>query len=343
MTTAELKTQIFYGDIGGTKTLLQLAEIDDAGILVVLTRKYPSQEFASFADMVEDFLQHAETNPTISSACFAVAGPVIDHQKARLTNLSWTIDSSEIAAQFSFPQVMILNDFEAAALGIDALSSHDLVVLQTGLAHPPGMRVILGAGTGMGVSWSAWINGRRYPFSSEAGHIDFAATDDLQIDLWKALQRKLGHVSVERLLSGAGLTDIFKFLQDSQKTKDAIIHGLLEDSGAVITELALKQHHRVAMQALELFVTIYGAYAGNLALAGLCRGGVYIAGGIAPKILEIMKTDRFLRAFCDKGRFSQLMREIPVHVVINPEIGLLGARLAACDLLNPDKQSKKYR
>ena len=236
---------------------------------------------------------------------------------------------------------MILNDFEAAALGIDALSSDDVVVLQTGLTHPLGMRVILGAGTGMGVSWSASINGRRYPFPSEAGHIDFAATDNLQIDLWKALQKKWGHVSVERLLSGSGLTDIFKFLQDSQKTKGALVYGLPEDSGAVITELALKQHHRVAIQALELFVTIYGAYAGNLALAGLCRGGVYIAGGIAPKILKIMEAGGFLQAFCDKGRFSQLMHEIPVHLVINSEIGLLGARLTACDLLNPDKQSKE--
>ncbi|WP_244072438.1 glucokinase [Nitrosomonas sp. PY1] len=332
-----MKTHIFYGDIGGTKTLLQLAKIDDAGVDVVLTRKYSSQEYISFVDMVKDFLQHAEINPTISAACFAVAGPVIDHQKAKLTNLNWVIDSSEIAAQCSLPQVMILNDFEAAALGIDALSSHDLEVLQIGLAHPLGMRVILGAGTGMGVSWSAWVDGRRHPFSSEAGHIDFAATDDLQIDLWKALQKKFGHVSVERLLSGPGLTDIFKFLQDHQKADDPIVRDLPEDSGAVITRLALKQRHRVAIQALELFVTIYGAYAGNLALVGLCRGGVYIAGGIAPKILEIMKGGGFLRAFCDKGRFSQLMREIPVHVVINPEIGLLGARLAACDLLNSNK------
>jgi len=328
-----LRTHIIYSDIGGTKTLLQLAEANEAGMQSVLTRKYSSQDFVSFSDIVNDFLNQIAVSPSISAACFAVAGPVVDHKTAKLTNLAWNIDSAELSQQFSIPEIVLLNDFEAAALGIDALSKNDLIPLQSGQVYLEAMRVILGAGTGMGVAWSAWVNGCRYPFSTEAGHIDFAATDDLQVELFRFLQRKFGHVSIERLLSGSGLTDIFRFLHGND-VSDLVPYDLEEDSGAVITDLALKQRHLLAKQALELFVTIYGAYAGNLALAGLCRGGVYIAGGIAPKILEAMTDGVFMNAFCDKGRFSGLMQEIPVHIVNNPEISLLGARLKAYDLLS---------
>ncbi|MFZ1852734.1 MAG: glucokinase [Nitrosomonas sp.] len=331
---------ILYGDIGGTKTLLQLAEFSEIGIQLILTRKYPSQDFVSFSDIVSDFLHQAATSTTISAASFAVAGPVIDHKKAKLTNLPWNIDSAALAQQFSIPNVSIINDFEAAALGIDALTKNDLMPLQTGEINLEAMRVVLGAGTGMGVAWSAWVNGHRYPFSTEAGHIDFAATDDLQIELFKFLGNKFGHVSIERLLSGSGLTDIFRFLQQKYDAESLMGYDLEADSGAIITDLALKQQHPLAQQALELFVTIYGAYAGNLALVGLCRGGVYIAGGIAPKILEAMTDGRFIQAFCDKGRFSRLMQEIPVYVVTNPEISLLGARLSAQELLNAVEQNK---
>lgn len=332
----ELRTHIIYGDIGGTKTLLQLAEANEVGMQSVLTRKYSSQDFGFFSDIVSDFLNQIAITPSISAACFAVAGPVIDHKTVKLTNLSWSIDSAELSQQFSIPKISLLNDFEAAAVGIDALSKNDLVTLQAGQAYLEAMRVVLGAGTGMGVAWSAWVNGRRYPFSTEAGHVDFAATDDLQVELFRFLQRKFGHVSIERLLSGSGLTDMFRFLHENNANA-LIAYNLEEDSGAVITDLALNQQHALAKQALELFVTVYGAYAGNLALAGLCRGGVYIAGGIAPKILEAMTDGAFMNAFCDKGRFSGLMQKIPVHIVNNPEISLLGARLKAYDLLSLEK------
>ena len=231
--------------------------------------------------------------------------------------------------------VKLLNDFEAVAVAIEHMPSSDLLTLQAGQAHPRAMRVVLGAGTGMGVAWLAWLHDRYHALPTEAGHIDFAPVDSLQIQLLEALHQRLSHVSVERILSGSGLTNIFKFLQENDAEN---FHSnpieLGEDSGAAITSLALIHHHPVAIQSLELFAEIYGAYAGNLALAGLCRGGVYLAGGIAPKIADVLCSGGFIRAFCAKGRFSALLREIPVHIITNPQAGLSGAQQEAQRLLN---------
>ena len=325
-----MNKQIVYGDIGGTKTILQLAEIKDKEISEQLTHRYDSQAFANFSDILRDFLNTAGVSNYPAAACFAVAGPIVA-QQAKLTNLSWQINSADIANEFSIAHVKLINDFAAAALAIDNLRSDDLVTLQAGRAHAQAMRVVLGAGTGMGVAWLGWMEGRYFAFSTEAGHMDFAPVNTLQIRLLEALQEKFGHVSVERLLSGSGLTNIFNFLQTQHGT--SIIH-LEEDSGARITALAQKDEHPVAMQSLNLFAEIYGAYAGNLALAGLCRGGVYIAGGIAPRIISILDSGGFMQAFRDKGRFFALMNEIPVHVVTNPEISLLGAKQEAHHLLD---------
>jgi glucokinase len=330
-----LNKQLIYGDLGGTKTILQIAEIKDGKggkVCEQFTHRYDSRTFNTFSDMLKDFLNRIEIAGTVSSpvaACFAVAGPVVA-QKTKFTNLPWLIDSAEISSEFSIPSVRLLNDFEAAALAIEILPPSDLATLQTGQTHAQEMRVILGAGTGMGVAWLTWQGDRYIPLSTEAGHIDFAPTSKLQIKLLEALQKKFGHVSVERLLSGSGLTNIFNFLQtDLAAISDLAQKNLDEDSGATITTLALTHNHPIALKALELFAEIYGAYAGNLALAGLCRNGVYIAGGIAPKIMDILGAGGFTQAFRDKGRFSAMMKEIPVYVITNPEIGLLGAKREA--------------
>ena len=324
--------QLIYGDIGGTKTILQIAALREAEVHVQFTRHYNSNAYNTFSDLLRDFLDRPEiilTNSSLITACFAVAGPVVA-QKVKMTNLPWLIDSAEIKSEFSMSSVQLLNDFEAAALAIEILSPCDLTTLQTGQMHAQEMRVVLGAGTGMGVAWLTWQGGRYVPLSTEAGHMDFAPSSKLQIQLLEALQNKFGHVSVERLLSGSGLTNIFNFLQsDSAATSNLAWKNLDEDSGATITAFALTQHDPIALKSLELFTEIYGAYAGSLALAGLCRNGVYIAGGIAPKLINILNTGRFIQAFRDKGRFSAMMHEFPVHVITNPEVNLLGARQEA--------------
>lgn len=327
---------LIYGDIGGTKTILQIAEIRNGEVHEQFTHRYNSRTYATFSDIVKDFLNRSGTT-TINqpvAACFAIAGPVVA-QQAKLTNLPWQINSTDIADEFSIPVVKLINDFEAAALAIELLSPDDLVTLQGGKAQAQAMRVVLGAGTGMGVAWLAWLAGRYFPFATEAGHIDFAPANKLQISLFETLQNKFGHVSVERLLSGSGLTHIFDFLQMNLAAFPGLTQiNLDEDSGATITTLALAHKHPVALKSLDLFAEIYGAYAGNLALAGLCRNGVYIAGGIAPKIINLLNSGGFMRAFRDKGRFSALMSEIPVHVITNPRVGLLGAKREAHNLLN---------
>lgn len=336
-----MNKQIIYGDIGGTKTLLQMARFTNGIVCEQNTHRYHSDEYTSFAEILNDFLHktgNAQTGCKPAAACFAVAGPIVN-QRVQLTNLPWQIDATEIAHVFSIPHVKLLNDFEAAAMAVERLSPDDLVTLQDGRAQPQAMRVVLGAGTGMGVAWLTWQDEGYRPISTEAGHIDFAPANTLQIQLLESLQKKFHHVSVERVLSGAGLTHLFKFLQaHTTEFQNLTPIQMDEDSGAAITMLAIEQNHPIAIRSLELFTEIYGAYAGNLALAGLCRNGVYIAGGIAPKILKFIRAGGFMRAFCDKGRFSGLMHEIPVHVIINPAVSLLGAGREAQNLSRYNNQ-----
>jgi len=328
-----LNKQLVCGDIGGTKTILQAAEISNGMVRELFTHRYDNHKFAAFSEIFQDFLNRAPAITHPLSACFAVAGPIVT-QQAQLTNLPWQIGSSDISAEFSIPSVTLINDFEAAALGIEGLSTSDMATLQTGKSLAQSMRVVLGAGTGMGVAWLTWLEDRYSAIPTEAGHMDFAPTSALQIQLLETLHNKFGHVSVERLLSGSGLTNIFKFLQMSSAAASNLAPiDLEEDSGATITTLAFTHQHPIAIKSVNLFAEIYGAYAGNLALTGLTRGGVYIAGGIAPKILSILQLGGFMRAFHAKGRFSELMHEFPVYIITNPEVGLLGARQEAHRLL----------
>ncbi len=331
-----MKQLFVCGDVGGTKTLLKLAIFCNGAIYQEFTQRYNSHDYTSFNDILKNFLN----NPKVTNAhgqpvaaCFAIAGPIVA-QQTKLTNLPWQMDASNISAAFSIPYVKLINDFEAAAFAIEALPPSDLVTLQLGNPQSQTMRVVLGAGTGMGVAWLTWQGNRYVPLSTEAGHIDFAPTNKLQIGLLETLQDKFGHVSVERVLSGSGLTNIFKYLQkNSTMPADSMPVNLNEDSGATISQLAQEQNHPIAIRTLELFAEIYGAYAGNLALAGLCRNGVYISGGIAPKIIDILNTGGFMQAFRDKGRFTTMMHDIPVHVITNTKTALLGAEQEAQHLL----------
>ncbi len=322
-----IKKIFLAGDVGGTKTLLRLFE---AGGGVLAEQRFDSISFHSLEQVIAKFLRDFPSL-SLAAACIGVAGPV-DGGRANITNLPWRIDEASIAAEFRIPQVRLINDFQAVAYGIEALERQDLATLQGGQPQKCGVRAVIGAGTGLGEGFTVWQGSYYDAFPSEGSHADFAPTDALQIELLRYLAARYGHVSYERLLSGPGLVNIFEFLRDSRsKQVTAELQSAMKagDPAAAISDCAMAGKDDLAVSALDLFVRIYGAEAGNLALKVLARGGVYIAGGIAAQIMGKLEGGAFLRAFADKGRFAGLLGDIPVHVVLNPKVGLMGAaRLA---------------
>lgn len=330
-------TVVLAADVGGTNTKLALAQCGGGKCLILTRSVYASGEHAAFERIVEAFLrepQVAAFAPGVAAACFAVAGPVEDGC-ARLTNLTWRIDERDLARHFAISRVSVINDFAAAGLGIAQLAETDLLTLQHGTPVAHADRVVIGAGTGLGVAWLTWDDGRYRVHPSEGGHAGFAPVDEDQDQLLQRLRAELGHVSAERIVSGPGLERIFKCLQDSgysapgQALLDAMAKG---DNAGAISEFALGKRDVVAERALDVFVSAYGAFAGNMALIGLARGGIYIAGGIAPKIAAKLQDGTFMRSFAGKGRFRTLLESFPVKVVMNAQVGLLGAIAEAARL-----------
>ncbi|MEW6313410.1 MAG: glucokinase [Pseudomonadota bacterium] len=316
------------GDIGGTKTLLQVGGAHPS--VPLLRKSYASAAYAGLDAMLAEFLREAGV-AKIAAACFAVAGPVTG-RRVQLTNLPWQVDADTVAAQFGIGKVQLINDFEAVGLGIAALAPADLYTLQAGAPQPHSVRAVTGAGTGLGVGWLTW-NGSSYEVhASEGGHLDFAPADKLQDELLAFLRQRYGHVSYERIVSGPGLVALFEFLRASGRgipSADLLAALDAGDGAATIVRFAVERQEPTAVAALNLFVAIYGAFAGNLALAMLPRDGLFIAGGIAPKIISRLAHSDFMRAFLDKGRFAGLLAGVPVQVVMNPQVGLLGAAMAA--------------
>ncbi len=324
---------LLAGDIGGTKTFLRFAK---AGGDILAERRYDSQSYPGLDHILAEFVQ-AHPPLFIHAACFGVAGPVSEG-RAEITNLPWKIDAAAIGSQFGIPHVRLINDFQAVAYGIEALRPDDLATLQTGEPQMHGVRAVIGAGTGLGEGFMVWREGHYEAMPSEGSHADFAPADAQQIELLRYLARHHGHVSYERLVSGAGLVSLFDFLRETGDTEVAPdLRAAMEagDSAAAISRFALGGADRLAAEALDLFIRIYGAEAGNLALKVLARGGVYVAGGIAPQIIGKLQEGEFLRAFGAKGRFAGLLATIPVHVVLDPKVGLLGAARVAERCLAP--------
>ena len=326
---------LLAADVGGTKVALALAAAAGARQEIVAHRVYACQEFDGLQPIVADFLQQppvAGHRKAIAAACFSVAGPVAANS-ATLTNLDWKIAGNTLAAELRLPEVRLMNDFAAAGLGITRLAPNELEALQAGSPVAQAPRLIIGAGTGLGVGLLTWQDNGYAVHPSEAGHTDFAPVDELQDKLMLYLRRTYGRVSYERVVSGPGLMRIFSFLQESgaglpsRQLRDA--DKARQDTAELIAEFALAKLDPLAVRALDLFVVIYGAFAGNMALATLARGGVYIAGGIAPKIAPKLKEGAFMRAFNNKGRFSEVLATMPVQVVMNPQVGLFGALLEA--------------
>jgi glucokinase len=338
MSATARRRYLLAADFGGTKAALALASAGGNRQEIVAERVYACHEFDGVQPILADFLEQkpvAGHRSAIAAACFSVAGPVAGNSTT-LTNLGWKISGNTIAADLRLPEVRLVNDFAAAGMGITRLTANELDTLQAGSPVARAARVVIGAGTGLGVSVLTWQDDGYATHASEAGHADFAPVDELQDKLLAHLRRTYGRVSWERVISGPGLMRIFSFLQEtgagvpSKQLRDA--DKTRKDTAELISEFGLAKLDPLAVRALDLFVAAYGAFAGNLALTVLAHGGVYIAGGIAPKIAPKLKEGAFMRAFTSKGRFSDLLSAMPVHVVLNPLVGLYGALMEAARL-----------
>lgn len=314
---------ILTGDIGGTHTRLATITGDAGRFHVVDVAVYTSADFDGLLPIIESFLREIPKTP-LQQAAFGVAGPVVNGH-CRTTNLPWELSASELSAASGIPEVYLLNDLEALAWGIDTLDDAAMVTLQTGQADRPGNRAVIAAGTGLGQAGLCFDGTRHHPFACEGGHTDFAAQTARDIALLQVLQARYGHVSWERIVSGDGLVELFRQRLDSHA---ASIPDWLEDpqqdAAALVSQRALAGDDALCVEALEWFIELYGREAGNLALKLNATGGVYLGGGIAPKILPALQDGRFIQAFLDKGRMRPLLESMPVSVICEEYVALYG-------------------
>jgi glucokinase len=315
---------ILAGDVGGTSTRLALFE-GGSSTPMALTR-YASEEHVGLEEMVRTFLS---ANPAgVAAAAFGVAGPVVDGH-TEVVNLAWPVDQASLRTAMGIERVWLLNDLEANAWGIQALGADDLVTLQQGEPDPDGTRAVISAGTGLGQAMIFRDGDGDRVRATEGGHADFAPADRLQEELLTFLRGELGHVSWERVCSGMGLVNIERFLRKrAGKPEPSWVTRAMREGGdvaAAIGHAALDEKDAVSAEALDLLVDVYGAQAGNLALTVMATGGMFVGGGIAPRILARLQDGRFLRAFTAKGRLTHLLERVPVHVIRNDLTALLGA------------------
>jgi glucokinase len=318
---------ILAGDIGGTKTNLALFSGDAREPHSLET--YPSSEYDGLENMIRAFLGAHPAD--IDAACFGVAGPVDDGRAAKV-NLAWAVDARAVAGLLGLERVGLINDLEANAWGTFALGPADIAVLHAGDPDAEGNAAVIAAGTGLGEAGLYWDGERHHVFPSEGGHADFAPRTELQVELWRYLAARLRHVSYERVCSGMGLVNIYEFLrsQSDGRAPEWLVEEMATgDPAAAISRAALEQQDETCGRALQLLVEIYGAEAGNLALKLMATGGVWVGGGIAPKILAKLEEGAFVREFVGKGRFTQLLERVPVRVILNDKTALLGAAIYA--------------
>jgi glucokinase len=308
------------GDIGGTKTLLGLFEPAPRRPRLIAQRRYDTDPASSLDTVVAEFLRTDGGNQPVSAAAFGVAGPVVA-QVAQLTNHSWTVDANRTSRILGAP-VQLLNDVEALAYALDALDAEDLVMLQPGRPRPDGVMAVIAAGTGLGQALLVRVAGRPFACASEGGHADFAPRHRREDDLVRMLRQEYGRATVEHVLSGPGLAHLH-LLTHRDEPCEALQDGM--DLPATVAAAGLERRCDRCHEALTLFVSAYGSEAGNLALRAIAAGGLFIGGGIAPRILPALQWPGFLDAFRDKPPMSSLLADVPVHVIVTPAAGLLGA------------------
>jgi glucokinase len=347
-------TYLLAGDIGGTKTILRLvnaSEPQPSGqplLKIEFERTYSSQAYPDLVPMVKEFLHQAAVDAGHAydpeRACFAIAGPVVNNTSS-LTNLAWSLEGDRLAEELDLRRVELINDFEAVGYGVFGLAPDDIHTLQAGEPDGNAPVAIIGAGTGLGQGFAFCQAGQPQIFPSEGGHADFAPRSELEFQLLRYLldKHQISRVSVERVVSGQGIVAIYQFLRDREfahetpEIAEAIttwerqtgLSTKTVDPAAVIAIAAAEGGDRLCQKTMEIFASAYGAEAGNLALKLLPYGGLYVAGGIAAKNLTLMTAGKFLKAFAHKGRVSPLLDRVPVHIVLNPQVGLIGAALKA--------------
>jgi glucokinase len=316
---------ILAGDIGGTNARLALFDVQNGAYKLVSGSVFPSRQYRGLDEIVTKFVSDGELHPNL--ACFGVAGPV-RNGRVETSNLPWVVDSKRLASELRLPSAILINDLEANAWGIAALEPDDVVVLNQVKDAPVGNKAVIAAGTGLGEAGMYWDGSKHHVFASEGGHTDFAPRNELEVDLLNYLRARFGHVSYERIVSGPGLVNVFHFLRDTGRGAEP--SWLTEqmassDPAAAISMAALAGKCGLCEHAVDLFVSLYGAEAGNLALKIMATGGVYVGGGIAPKILPKLAGPLFMQSFNGKGRMQTLLESIPVKVVKNEKLALLGA------------------
>jgi glucokinase len=323
---------ILAGDIGGTNARLAFFDVIDGHFRLVSASVFPSSEYAGLDQIVSKFVDTAKIHP--DAACFGVAGPV-RNGRVEASNLPWIIESQRLADELKLEKAVLINDLEANAWGIAALDPKDVVALNQVKGNPVGNQAVISAGTGLGEAGMYWDGSKHHIFATEGGHADFAPRDELEIDLFRYLSGRYGHVSCERVVSGPGLVNVFHFLRDTgrgtepQWLTDEMAHT---DAAAAISRAALAGKCALCEQALDLFVSVFAAEAGNLALKVMATGGVYLGGGIAPKMLAKLSGPLFMHAFSGKGRMQPLLEAMPVKVITNDKTALIGA--ARCAAVN---------
>jgi glucokinase len=325
---------ILAGDVGGTKTLLGLFEVADFRPAQTVTHAYVTTEFPSFTAILDAFARDLGRPVTVDAVVAGVAGPVVGNV-ARLTNIAWDISAAEITARLGTPRVQLLNDLEAMANSVEVLMPDEIELLQEGATRADGNAAVIAAGTGMGQAYLRRVNGRLVPVPSEGGHADFAARTDREIELVRMLRELYGRAEVEQVLSGPGLLNLHRFTHRGMHCE--MLDGVtdLRDAPPRVSAAALSGRCQGCVEALRMFVGAYGAEAGNMALRGLAMSGLYIGGGIAPKILPAIRNGEFINAFLAKDPMRDLLTRIPVKVIMNPEAGLLGAAVHANGMVRP--------
>jgi glucokinase len=321
--------RVLSGDIGGTKTRLAVIAVDGIRLRTEREQSYASREYALFEDLLGDFIRGSVAP---SRAAFGIAGPV-QGRVAQTTNLPWRVDADALQNKFGLGKCVLLNDLEATASSLPALGAEDMLTLQAGAPHDAGGNAaVIAAGTGLGEAGLFWNGVRHQPFATEGGHASFSPSDDTEIALLQHLQQRHAHVSWERIISGPGLVMLHEFLclHRNVPVPDWLRLEMQQgDAAASIANAALSGRDEFCVDTLDWFARLYGAEAGNLALKVMSRGGLYLGGGIAPKILPFLKNGAFLDAFCNKGRMRPLLEAMPVKVILNDRAALYGAALHA--------------
>ena len=344
-------TVLLTGDIGGTKTILRGVRTSESSMHTLYEKRYSSPDFADLVPMVQQFLaeagEHSGESIVPEKACFAIAGPIVNNT-VKLTNLTWSLEATRLEEQLNIARISLINDFAAVGYGVLGLDEKDLYTLQPGKPESTAPIAVIGAGTGLGQGFLVQQGDSYQVFSSEGGHSDFAPRSELEFQLLKYLLDKhdIQRVSVERVVSGQGIVSIYQFLRDRQITPElpeiaSVVKAWEQQAGrsektvdpaAAISMAAIEKSDRLCEQTMQMFIEAYGAEAGNLALKLLPYGGLYVAGGIAAKNLSLIQSDSFLRSFTSKGRMRSVLENVPVHIILNPQVGLVGAAIAAARL-----------